>query len=300
MENGKALVFDIKRFAVHDGSGIRTTVFFKGCGMRCRWCQNPEGLEPKQNAVWLENTCLHCGTCAANALPGQMEFTDGSPRLNHAYAGSFDHLIHACPSGAIRYDSRYYTAEELMAEIRKDEVFFRHGGGVTFSGGEPLLHGAVLVECLKRCREEGIRTAIESALYADTETLKQVIPLVDEFFADFKCADPDRHREITGVSNERIKEHLKLVLHEASNVTIRTPLIPDYTASVENISAIAAFLAEQKPDVHYELLNYNELAPAKYPMTGRVYEPGQKKRFSEAEMENFRNAARSKGLTNVI
>jgi pyruvate formate lyase activating enzyme len=147
---------------------------------------------------------------------------------------------------------------------------------------------------------EILENAYQATLVVQGPHGEVLIPLVDEFFADFKCADPERHREITGVSNERIKEHLKLVLHEASNVTIRTPLIPDYTASIENISAIAAFLAEQKPAVHYELLNYNELAPAKYPMTGRVYEPGQKKRFSEAEMEVFRNAARNQGLTNVI
>ena len=297
----QALVFDIKRFAVHDGSGIRTTVFFKGCNMRCRWCQNPEGLEPVRHAVWLENRCLHCGTCMKERVPGQLEEKEGRIIPNRSYDGDFDRLVHDCPTGALCYDSRIYTTEELMNEIRRDEVFFRHGGGVTFSGGEPLLHWKAMKEVLQMCREADIKTAIETALFADPEAVREVLPLLDEVFADFKCRDDNRHREITGVSNVLIMCNLEYVLQNAKGkVTVRTPLIPGYTASHENIAGIASFLAALRPDVTYELLNYNELAPAKYKLTGMIYEPGERKRFSDAEMEKFRSTARENGLRNVI
>ena len=297
----QVLVFDIKRFAVHDGPGIRTTVFFKGCGMRCRWCQNPEGLEPVRHAVWLEHRCLHCGTCLKEALPGQLEQCGERIRVNRTDTENWDSLIHACPSGALCYDSRYYTPEELMREIRKDEVFFRYGGGVTFSGGEPLLQGERLKELLEMCRAAGIKTAVETALYADPKILADILPLTDEVFADFKCRDETLHRKITGVSNRRILENLAVVLQKAEgNVTVRTPMIPGYTASHENVAAIASFLRMYRPEVPYELLNYNDLAPAKYKLTGMAYEPGTRKRFSEEEMEAFRITARENGLQTVI
>ena len=297
----KGLVFDIKRFAVHDGAGIRTTVFFKGCGMRCRWCQNPEGLTQMRQVIWLEHQCTHCASCRDSAEEGQLEFADGSPKLNRKYSGSFDNLIHACPSGAIRYDSTWYTAEELIKEIEKDRVFYRGSGGVTFSGGEPLLHGDFLIECLKRCRERGINTAIESALYADNKIVQAAAQYLDAWIVDYKCSDDRLHQRITGADPSLIKTNLAWILHNADvPVTVRTPLIPGYTADVENIRGIASFIAAHNPDVNYELLNYNELAPAKYEMTGRVYEPGERSRFSETEMEQFRIAARSAGLMHVI
>ncbi len=296
-----ALVFDIKRFAVHDGSGIRTTVFFKGCGMRCRWCQNPEGLNSEQQVVWLKNRCIHCGSCAAHALTGQMDYTNGVPVFHRDYDGDYDNLIRICPTGAICYDSRWYTVDELLAEIRKDEVFYHYGGGVTFSGGEPLLQGNFLIHCLQECRREGIHTAIETALFADPVILKGAAPYIDSFFTDFKCADPIRHKEITGTDNHLILENLSWILQNITvPITVRTPLIPGYTATKDNIAAIARFIAQHNPNAVYELLNYNELAPAKYEMTGLLYEPGERRRFTETEMEEFRHTARENGVYNVI
>ena len=301
MNAEKALVFDTRRFAVHDGSGIRTTVFFKGCGMRCRWCQNPEGLSSDRRILWLGNSCIHCGSCAKAAVAQQMDFRDGSPILNLSFCGSFDNLIQACPAGAIRYDSQWYTVEELIQEIRRDEVFFRYGGGVTFSGGEPLLQKDFLIECLNQCRSLGISTAAESALYVPPAALQAAVSGLSELFADFKCYSDSLHRSFTGVSNQLIRENLIWILEHAEiPVTVRTPLIPGYTATEENIAAIAGFLAGHNPHVTYELLNYNELAPAKYSLMGTVYEPGERKRFSSADMERFRRIAAEKGLYNVI
>lgn len=301
--SAEGLVFDIKRFAVHDGDGIRTTVFFKGCPLRCKWCQNPEGLEAKKSVLWLSSKCIHCGLCEANKLEGQMTFQDGSPVLNRSYAGSFDNLVNACPSGALCYDSKIYDVETLMKRVKDDKVFFRNGGGVTFSGGEPLLHKDFLVEVLKECQSEGIETAIETALNVPNETVQTVLPYLSQVFADLKIFDEDAHIRYTGVSNEQIKANLRYVLEseKRSVTTVRTPLIPGMTASKENIRAIAEYLASIYPAVRYELLNYNDLAPAKYPMTGKTYGVSSDvRRFTEAEMQEFKSAAQDAGLINVF
>lgn len=298
-----ALVFDIKRFAVHDGDGIRTTVFLKGCPLRCRWCQNPEGLEMKPALLYMKTKCLHCGSCAKTAVNGEVTWEEDHPVINRAYEGSYDNVLKACPSGALVMDSQRYTEDELLARIQEDRVFFRDTGGVTFSGGEPLLQGAFLVNLLQRCQEAGIKTAIETSLSVSSEIVKGVLPHLDQIYADLKCFDGERHKQQTGQSNDLILNNIRILLEseQKDRVTIRTPLIPGATADRENIRAIASFLTSIYPDVRYELLNYNVLAPAKYEMTGKTYgmEEGLK-RFSESEMEVFRTAARDGGITNLI
>lgn len=297
------LVFDIKRFAVHDGDGIRTTVFLKGCPLRCRWCQNPEGLEPERSILYLKSRCMHCGCCRRAAVHKEVGWNENGPVPDRSFRGSFENVIRACPTGALTYDSESYTLEALMDRIRADRVFYRENGGVTFSGGEPLLQGEFLLEVLKRCRKEGIQTAVETSLYVNPETLRKVIPFLDRIFADVKILDGKRHEELTGRGNGRILENVRLLLESQARerVIIRTPLIPNMTASEENIRGIAAFIAGIDPDVRYELLNYNVLAPAKYEMTGRTYglETGLKQ-FREEEMERFRHAAEEGGVVHLI
>ena len=290
----RALIFDIKRFAVHDGSGIRTTVFFKGCLLRCAWCQNPEGLEAKQRPMFLKSRCIHCGSCREAAEENQLTFGQGRPSLNYRYDGSWDAVIEACPGGAIVYDSEWYTKDGLLEKIREDKVFFRDTGGVTFSGGEPLLHAAFLREVMEACRKEGIRTAIETSLSVPKESLTMVLPYCDEVFADLKVFDSARHRELTGRGNERILENMRVLLtSEKKDVTtVRTPLIPGMSADRENIRAIAHFIGTIFPGVKYELLNCNTLAGAKYPMSGRAFAlEGKLRRFTGEEMDEFRRAA---------
>lgn len=299
---GKLLVFDIKRFAVHDGNGIRTTVFLKGCGLRCQWCQNPEGLEKRRSVLYLTNKCMHCGRCRAAARPGQLTWKEDHPVLNHAYSGNCDNIVDACPTGALHYDSTWYTPEELMKEIRKDIAFFRHGGGVTFSGGEPLLAGEPLLNVLRMCRDEGIHTACETALYVPEEMVHRAAPLFDQMYCDMKIFESDLHEKLTGVNPGLIRKNLAWLLtgEHAKKLTVRTPLIPGMTDSKENIHNIAAWISARYPDVRYELLNYNELAPAKYPMTGRVYLPGTRKRLTEEAFRELKDTAARAGVKKVI
>ena len=223
--------------------------------------------------------------------------------INRSFPGSFDHIVAACPAGAITYDCQFYTAEQLLAEIRKDEVFFRDDGGVTFSGGEPFLQGDFLTDVLKRCREEHIHTAIETALHAPGECIRAALPYLDQIYADIKVFDAQKHRALTGSSNERILENARNLLEceTGDRVIIRTPLIPGATADPANIRAIAAFISGIRPEVRYELLNYNELAPSKYEMTGRTYGLKQTlRRFTEDEMKEFCRAAKDGGVKHLV
>lgn len=299
----QALVFDIKRFAVHDGDGIRTTVFFKGCPLRCKWCQNPEGLKAARQPVYLKNQCIHCGLCRAAAHNGQLDWVDGGPVLNHQYPGNFDAIVDICPAAAIRYDSTPYDLDSLMEKIREDAVFFKSGGGITFSGGEPFLQGHFLEQILKCCKAEGFHTAVESSFFADPQLVKLCAPYLDRIFADVKILDADLHREATGHDNQVILENIAWLLNSPEHrdkVIIRTPLIPGYTATKENIGAIARWISGQYPDVKYELLNYNPLASAKYEMTGQDYSLPDHAMYTAAEMEDFRQTARDNGIRNLI
>ena len=290
----QALVFDIKRFAVHDGSGIRTTVFFKGCPLRCRWCHNPEGLDAQPRPMYLPNRCIHCGCCAKAAEENQLRFEEGTPVLNYDYPGSWDAVIQACPANAIVCDSKWYDRESLMKRIREDRVFFRDSGGVTFSGGEPLLHAAFLKEVMKACQSEGIHTAVETSLSVPQKSLAAVFPYCDEIFADIKLFESAEHREFTGVGNEQILANIRVLLSSEKKdaVTIRTPLIPGITANVNNIRRIADYIGRLCPGVKYELLNCNPLAGAKYAMSGKRFSlEGKLRRFSEEEMDEFCRAA---------
>ena len=302
MTISKALVFDIKRFAVHDGDGIRTTVFFKGCPLRCLWCQNPEGLPPHRQVIYLENRCIHCKICACVSNEKELIYHH-RPYFSKEYEGSYDHVVHACPTGAISYDSQYYTVEDLFKEILKDEVFFKQGGGVTFSGGEPFMQGSFLIDILKLCHEHHIHTAIETSFYTSLELIQEALNYLDLIYVDMKVFDDKKHRELTGQSNKIIKQNIEYLLtsHHKHKVIFRTPLIPGQTDSDENIYDIAQFIYNLYPYAYYELLNYNELAPTKYNYIDENY-PLSKNlvKLSLNQMNHLYKIIESTGLKNII
>lgn len=303
MKTSEAYVFDIKRFAVHDGQGIRTTVFFKGCPLRCMWCQNPEGLLPDPQILYLENECIHCGLCQKHAFKGQLIAYEDRPYFNKQYPGRFDNLINICPSTAIRYDATRYSVDELLEKVKEDQIFFQQAGGVTVSGGEPLMQGEFLVTFLRRCQEEGIHTMMETSAYGSWEILSQALHFLDALYVDLKIYDDKAHQKATGVSNQLILRHIENILSGPfrHKVIIRTPLIPGFTASPENIAAIVRFITRIDPDVRYELLNYNPLAEAKYHLTDFTYGvTGHPKMYTSTEMQVFYETARQAGLKHLI
>ena len=297
-------IFDIRRFSTHDGMGIRTTVFFKGCPLRCIWCHNPEGISPVPRPLWFAGACISCGSCVKAARSGGVSRGENGIQINPRTAEDWDTVMDACPTGALRWDSRAISAGELMNEIRKDKPFFAYGGGgVTLSGGDPLMQADFAEEILRRCNAEGIHTAVETELYVGTEDVRRVLSRAQLVYADLKLFDSDAHERYTGAGNGLILENLRMLLSGElrKRVIVRTPLIPDITATEENIAKIARFLAALDPDVRLELLNYNPLAAAKYPLVNREYcfrENPQ--RYTEDKMECFRSIARRNGVKNIL
>ena len=299
----KGTIFDIRRFSTHDGDGIRTTVFFKGCPLSCVWCQNPEGISPRRRPLYFENRCIHCKICAAESVSGGMKCRGDTLCMNIDSPEDWDHLIELCPSGALAMDSREYSVKEVMEEIRKDMVFYRHDGGVTLSGGEPLHQSEFVLEILKQCKKEGIHTAIETSLYAEQEVLRKLLPYLDLIYADFKIADEERHKKYVGVPNQKIKENIKYLLEseKKDRVIIRTPMIPGLTTYRDNIAEIAGYISGTDPDVSYEILNYNPLAEAKYHLIGKEFCFAENpKMYSKSQMKEFESWARQGGVSNVI
>ena len=299
------LIFDIRRFSTHDGEGIRTCVFFKGCPLRCVWCQNPEGLEPYAQPVWFDTRCIHCGICAATTVNGGVKLQNGTVVIDRTAKEDWNKIADECPSGAFMLDAKEYRVEDVLAQVKKDEVFYRDNGGVTITGGEPLLQGKFAEELLTALQAKGYHTAIETSLYASPDTVKAVLAHADQIFCDLKLADSEAHQRYTKRPNELIKENIRWLLESdrKDRVTVRTPLIPGMTAAEENLSAIAAYLSGIYPEVRYELLNYNPLAEAKYRNTEREYcfsEEDNPKLYTKEEMKHFGEIVRQGGIKNLI
>lgn len=301
----KAVVFDIRRFSTHDGKGLRTNVFLKGCPLRCVWCQNPEGLEPAPRPVWFATACMGCRTCVACCKHGGVQAGESGLVIDPRASEDWDYLVDECPTGALRMDARVMSVDEVVAEAEKDRIFYRSDGGVTLSGGEPLMQAEFCSELLKALKERGIHTAIETSLFAAPEQVKRVLPLVDQIFCDCKLADQEKHKRFTGVSNKLILQNLAWLLESPlrSRVTVRTPLIPTMTATDENLGAIAQMLCGLYPQVRYELLNYNPLAAAKYRDTERSYcftDAENPQLYTKDQMRRFGEVVTKNGISNLV
>jgi len=244
-------VFDIKECSVHDGPGMRTTVFLKGCPLRCLWCHNPEGLEKKPCLMVKHTLCQRCGLCKKGC--------------SHDECRPFDRCVHACPNGALSVAGKEYEARELAGILMKNKVFFdASGGGVTFSGGEPLMQADFLIETASLL---DTHIAIETSGYSDEDTFRKVLSAVDYVIMDVKLADSELHKKYTGVGNERILRNLEILQKSGKDHELRTPLIPKITDTDENLSAIEKLAGASK----WEKIPYNTMASLKYPMIGMEY-----------------------------
>ena len=303
MEKIYGTIFDVRRFATHDGDGIRTTVFFKGCPLLCAWCHNPEGISKKRRPLYFPKKCIHCGSCVSESeFSGITMDKERNIHLDITNPEDWDNIMEICPTGAIAWDSRKVNIQELFNEVIHDEAFFKYDGGVTLSGGEPLLQAKFAAELLKKLQERNIHTAIETALLIPTENLKIVLPYLNHIFADCKIFDEQQHIQSTKVSNELIKKNIAYLLKsdKRDEVTIRTPMTPEYTANDENVAEIAKFITSIYPEVHYEILNYNPLASAKYHLVDREYCFKENlKRFTKEQMKHFAEVAVKSGVKNI-
>ena len=253
MNKNKGNIFDIQRFSVSDGPGIRTTVFFKGCPLRCMWCHNPEGLSASLELFELAEGCLQCNLCRQGC--------------DHPDCQAFDRCLHICPKNLLRTVGKEYEVEELAKKLLAQKSFFdTMGGGVTLSGGEPLMQSKACIALLQELKGK-LHTTIETSGYASASDFERVIHLCDFVIMDIKLMDEEAHKHLTGVSNAQILSNAKLLMKSGVSHLFRTPLIPGITDTDENLRAISEFIGEER----IELLPYNELAPAKYASVGRVF-----------------------------
>jgi pyruvate formate lyase activating enzyme len=247
MENG--MVFNIQRYSIHDGPGIRTTVFLKGCPLRCSWCHNPEGISPEPEVVVIENRCMHCGQCREVSTAESVAI---------------------CPTGARQLIGRQMSVEEVLVEVLKDRVFYEQSaGGVTFSGGEPLMQPRFLKNLLEACRAEGIHTAVDTSGYAAREDLLSIAPLADLFLYDLKIMDDELHRHWTGASNVPILENLLALGEVHQNIWIRMPLVPGFNDDPKHVEAVARFARSVPGVCQVNLLPYHATATHKLKGLGR-------------------------------
>ncbi len=269
----RGLIFNIQRFSVHDGPGIRTAVFLKGCDLRCGWCQNPEGLNAAIRLWHFEKRCVGCGECIPSC-PEKALASGGPSRIvvDQAACTLCNHCIEVCPSGALAYDGREVEAREVIAEVERDLVFYEvSGGGVTLTGGEPLRQAEFSAEILRGCRERGISTAVETALALEESAIEMVRPWVDLFLVDLKLADPEAHTSWTGFSNETIRKNFERLARQGANIQVRIPLAPDVTATPENLRSLGRYIRSVSGQIPIELVNFNPLARDKYRRMGIPY-----------------------------
>lgn len=286
----EGFVFNIQRFSIHDGPGIRTTVFFKGCPLRCFWCHNPEGIRLQPEIQFFPERCIGCGACLDACRHGA-HATEGESRVyRREQCVACGRCAETCYAGALVLTGRRMTDEEVVAEVLRDRAFYEtSGGGVTLSGGEPLLQRDFAAAILARCRAEGLPTAIETAAHCRWQDLAVLLPVTDLVLMDLKLIDPARHREATGVSNERILANARRLVQAGKPVLFRVPVVPSVNDTPGDIAAIADFvrgLAEEvgasRPSL--ELLAFHRLAGSKYQSLGMAYRAGHLEPLSKEQM----------------
>lgn len=248
-------IFDIQRFSIYDGPGIRTNVFFKGCNLRCLWCHNPESQQMREQLLFRRDKCIGCGKCTA--LCGNT-FTENCTACGKCVEG--------CPASAREISGRTMTADAVVEAVLRDRAYYEtSGGGVTLSGGEPLLQADFALEILRQCKANGLHTAVETAANVPWQTFEKVLPYLDLVLCDLKCIDEEKHKALTGVSNKTILENAEKLKHSDVQLLFRMPVIP--TCNDDEAEKVAAFAG----DTPLEILAYHETGCGKYDALGMEY-----------------------------
>jgi len=260
----KAVIFNVMRYSIHDGPGIRTSVFFKGCPLSCKWCHNPEGIEPKPQQSFNPQKCINCGQCQKNLT--------AKPHIEEEQ----NYFSNDCPTGARETIGYEITAAQLMNEIKKDALFYEQPntarGGVTFSGGEPFFQAEFLLEMLDLCKREYIQTAVDTCGFCDTQTLLDAAKITDYFLYDIKFFNAENHEKYCGASNVLILENLKKLSQEKTKILIRIPVIPLINDSIQEMTAVFDYIKDFSNIETVHLLPYHNIHSDKYKRLGKQYE----------------------------
>ena len=283
--NVKAAIFDFQKYSIHDGPGIRTIVFLKGCPLKCIWCSNPESQVRKPQVVYFDSSCINysnkkvkdsldsdskpvseiCKKCEEACPKSAIKIVYGKVNINKAKCDDCGICVEKCPSNSLRFWGKEYTVDEVVEEVMKDHAFYRRsGGGVTLSGGEPLMEPVFAFELLKKLKENFINTAIETCGFGSWHNLKKLLDYTDVILFDIKHVDPLKHHELTGVDNKIILENLKkAVAYDKSKVIVRVPLVPGYNTDFESLDGIYKLIDKLGVrEIHF--LPYHRLGESKY------------------------------------
>ena len=268
--NHKGLISNIQKFSLHDGPGIRTTVFMKGCSLSCRWCSNPESINQNREIMIYDVRCIGCKKCVEACPIGAIVFTERGREIAWDKCDNCLECARVCPAKAIECIGDYMTVDEVVKKVEADRIFYENSnGGMTVSGGEALVQPKFVSELLKKCQEKGINTALDTTGNAPWRDIEGVLEYVDLVLQDIKHMDPEMHKRGTGVGNELILENAAKI-GKRVRIWIRIPLIPDYNDSEENIKGVAGFASDIGAE-KVSVLPYHEWGSSKYPKLGRVY-----------------------------
>jgi pyruvate formate lyase activating enzyme len=263
MAHTRGLIFNVMRFSIHDGPGIRTTVFLKGCPLRCPWCHNPEGQAREPEVTYVQERCIRCGECVSRCPNGALHL-NGHVQRDEKLCQRCGECADACSSDARQVVGRWMSVSEVLDDVLKDVVFFdESGGGLTISGGEPFMQAAFLESLLEACRSRKIRTVVDTCGHADPQVMRRSVKSVDLFLYDLKVMDGEKHQTLTGVKNDLILKNLRLLAECGARVLARVPVIPGVNDDTENLEALADFLIPlHLRDV--ELLPFHRIGRDKY------------------------------------
>lgn len=302
----KALVFNTQRYSIHDGPGIRTLVFFKGCSVSCKWCSNPEGIDPKIQIKYIKQKCNGCGACLSCPQTA-VSFEPGKGYIiNQKLCTACGHCVRVCPASAREVCGQYYDVEELSEKVRRDAVFYKSsGGGVTLGGGDPVLQSKAAASLLLLCKEKGVNTAIETAGNYDFDRLITVAGYCDTILFDIKGWDEARHLECTGVKPLRIRQNLteldRWITDSGKDISlvVRIPLKPEFNFTLEDFVQLADWLTKLNNLSMVEILPLHHLGSNKYEQIGLQYplgDPEQMKNVHEEEVKEYAQVLMQKGL----